>query len=67
MIQPIVYSNITEKNALEHEMFKALSPEESMIQALELLDFFAALRGKAEDMYDDAYGEVEWIELTFKK
>ena len=63
-IKPIVYSDIEEKNILERDMFKALSPNESLIHALEMMDLFAAMRKRPQYPEDKQY---PWIILKFKE
>jgi hypothetical protein len=66
MLEAIVYSDIEQKNILEKQGFVALSPHESLIHSLDVMDFFAALRGKP--MLGEELGErIEWIELNYKK
>ena len=64
LIKPIVYSSIEEKNKLESVMFVALSPQESLIQALEMMDLYASLRARPHYTEDNEY---PWIILKFKK
>jgi hypothetical protein len=64
LIKPIIYSDIAEKNILEREMFKPLSPTESLIRALEMMDLFASIRKRPHYPEDDRY---PWIVLNFKK
>ncbi len=45
MIKPILYHSIEEKNQLERQMFKALTPEQALIRALD--DGFDASIGKS--------------------
>jgi hypothetical protein len=44
MIKPILYSNIEDKNCFEKEMFKALSPKEALVRALDMIDLMVQLR-----------------------
>jgi hypothetical protein len=44
MIKPILYSNIEDKNRFEKEMFKALSPKEALVRALDMIDLMVQLR-----------------------
>lgn len=55
-----VYSSVEEMNSATEE--RSISPTESLIQCLDLLDFYAALNKnkKAELQSSDA---IEWIEL----
>ena len=64
LIKPILYSDITEKSILEKKMFKSLSPQESLIRTLEMMDLYAAMRKRPHDPDDDNY---PWIILKFKK
>jgi len=64
-IKPIIYSSIEQKNVLEREMFKALSPTESLIRTLDMMDFFAALRKKRAPHPDDE--RYPWIILKVKE
>jgi len=63
-IKPIIYSSIEEKNILEKGMFKPLSPKESLIYTLDMMDLFASMRGRSPHPEDDLY---PWIILKFKK
>ncbi len=62
-IKPIVYSDIAEKNTLERKMFKPLSPTESLIHTLDMMDLFAAMRKRPHYPEDDMH---PWIILKFK-
>ena len=62
-IKPIIYSSIDQKNILEREMFKALSPSESLIRALDMMDLFASMRKLPHYPEDDMY---PWIILKIK-
>lgn len=55
-----VYSSVDEMNSATEEI--SISPTDSLIQCLDLLDFYAALNknNKAEFQSSDA---IEWIEL----
>ena len=64
MIEPIVYTEIEQKNILEKQSFAALSPEESLIHTLNVMDFIAALRGIPENNQDQS---IDWIVLNFVK
>jgi hypothetical protein len=63
-IKPIIYSSIEQKNILEREMFKPMSPQDSLIQALDMMDLFASMRKRPHYPEDDLY---PWIILKFKK
>jgi hypothetical protein len=63
-IKPILYSSIEEKNMLERKMFEPLSPTESLIHTLDMMDLFAAMRERPHYPEDDEY---PWIILKFKK
>jgi len=63
-IKPIVYSDIVEKNVLEKRMFKPLSPQESLIHTLNMMDLFASMRKRPHHPDDDKY---PWIILKLKK
>jgi hypothetical protein len=64
-IKPIIYSSIEEKNILERGMFKPMSPKESLIHTLAMMDFFAALRKKRVPHPDDE--KYPWIILKVKE
>jgi len=55
-----VYSSVDEMNSATEEI--SISPTDSLIQCLDLLDFYAALNknNKVEFQSSDA---IEWIEL----
>jgi hypothetical protein len=61
----IVYSDIREKNILEREMFKPLSPHDSLIHTLDMMDLYASMREKRPPHKEDT--EYPWIILKFKK
>lgn len=63
-IKPIVYSNIEEKNKLERELFKPLSPSESLVHTLEMMDLFVSMRGERPHHPED--DEYPWIILKMK-
>lgn len=64
MIKPILYHHIEEKNRLELAMFKALTPEQALIRALDVIDLMAQLQKASgrERKKDD----IDWIVLTPK-
>ena len=61
MPELIVYSDIAQKNEIERKMFKALSPMESLIHTLNMMDLYAAMNSHRKD--DDG---IDWIILEFK-
>lgn len=66
MIKPILYQSIEEKNQLERQMFKALTPEQALIRALDVMDLMLQLErasGRERKKEDD----IDWIVLTPKK
>lgn len=66
MIKPILYRSIEEKNQLERQMFKALTPEQALIRALDVMDLMLQLErasGRVRKKEDD----IDWIVLTPKK
>ncbi|MFM8744930.1 MAG: hypothetical protein ACKODM_16590 [Cytophagales bacterium] len=66
MMKPILYHSIEEKNLLEREMSKALSPKEALIKALDIIDLYVQLRklsGNTSRETDD----IHWIILSPKK
>jgi hypothetical protein len=66
MIKPILYHSIEEKNQLEQQMFKALTPEQALIRALDVMDLMLQLErasGRERKKEDD----IDWIVLTPKK
>lgn len=60
----IVYDGFEKKNALENEMKPLLSPQESLIHTLNLMDFMAALQKKNTSTADE---KIEWIVLELAK
>lgn len=66
MIKPILYHSIEEKNQLERQMFRALTPEQALIRALDMMDLMLQLErasGRERKKEDD----IDWIVLTPKK
>jgi hypothetical protein len=66
MIKPILYHSIEEKKELERQLFKALTPEQAMIRALDVIDLMVQLQrasGRERKKEDD----IDWIVLTPKK
>jgi hypothetical protein len=66
MIKPILYSNIEDKNCFEKEMFKALSPKEALVRALEMIDLMVHLR-RASGIVIEEKDDMDWIVLPLKK
>jgi hypothetical protein len=62
-VKPIVYSHIEEKNILEKELFKPMTPSESLVHALDMMDLFASMRERPHHPEDDEY---PWITLKLK-
>lgn len=62
MIKPILYHNIEEKNQLERQMFKALTPEQALIRALDVMDFMLQLE-RASGRERKKKDEIDWIVL----
>jgi hypothetical protein len=60
----IVYDGFEKKNALKNEMKPVLSPEESLIHTLNLMDFMVALQKKNTSTADE---KIEWIVLELAK
>ncbi len=58
-----VYSSIEEMKMDEKK--EVLSPVESLIQCLDLLDFYAALKNDGITM--NAKNDIDWIDLKFKE
>lgn len=65
MIKPILYSNIEDKNRLEKEMFKALSPKEALVRALDMIDLMVQLR-RASGIAIEEKDDIDWIVLPIK-
>lgn len=65
MIKPILYSNIEDKNRLEKEMFKALSPKEALVRALDMMDLMVQLR-RASGIVIEEKDDIDWIVLPLK-
>ncbi len=63
MLKVIHYDAIEKKNILEGRMVKSLTPTESLVHCLDLLDFMAAFRSVREPEVD----EIDWIVLEIKK
>jgi hypothetical protein len=56
----IVYHAVEEKNKLEHQMRQPMTPEQSLILTLNMMDFMAVLRPQhARDDED----QIPWIIL----
>jgi len=64
LIQPILYADILEKTILEKKMFRPLSPQESLIHTLDMMDLYASMRKRPHYQEDNTY---PWIILKFKK
>jgi hypothetical protein len=64
-IKPITYSSIEQKNILEKEMFKALSPSDNLIHTLDMMDLFVSMT--KERPYHPEDDEYSWIILKLKK
>ncbi|MBI1769665.1 MAG: hypothetical protein HYR67_14960 [Bacteroidetes bacterium] len=62
-IKPIIYSDIKEKNFLERKMFRPLTPSESLIHTLDVMDWMASMK-KREPHPDDVL--YPWIILKFQ-
>jgi hypothetical protein len=60
----ILYNDVKEKNVIEAKLSKPLSPVESLIHCLNVIDFIAALRNSAVEKNIEE--EIEWIILPFK-
>jgi hypothetical protein len=60
----ILYDGFEKKNALENKMKSILSPEESLIHTLNLMDFMVALQKKDTPTADE---KIEWIVLELAK
>ncbi len=61
----VVYSDVNAKRGEEAE--PPLSPTESMIRCLDLLDFNAALTKAGKFTYRKQSDGIKWIELNFLK
>jgi hypothetical protein len=59
----IVYHDITEKNEIERERFKALDPDQALIHALDMMDFMAAFAERKKEVDDG----IPWIRLKIKR
>jgi hypothetical protein len=67
MEKAILYSEIREKKALVEEPL-TLSPTESLIRCLDVLDFNAALlKSNPHRSLKNEVPAIEWIELKFRK
>ncbi len=66
MIKPILYSQIEEKNQLERQMFKALTPEQALIRALDVMDLMLQLE-RASGRERKKRDEIDWIVLRQDK
>jgi len=64
-IKPILYHDISEKTILEKNMFRSLTPHESLVHTLDMMDLFAAMRKERPHHPDD--DEYPWIILKIKK
>jgi hypothetical protein len=56
----IVYHAIEEKTRLEHEMHRRITPDESLILTLDLMDFMSVLHPRDIQTHDDT---IPWIIL----
>lgn len=65
MIKPILYHQIEDKNRLERGMFKALSPQEALIRALDMMDLMVQLR-RASGIAREGKDDIDWIVLPLK-
>jgi hypothetical protein len=65
MIKPILYSHIEDKNRLEREMFKALTPHEALVRALDVMDLMVQLR-RASGIVREERDGIDWIVLPVK-
>jgi hypothetical protein len=65
MIKPILYSTIEDKNRLEKEMFKAISPKEALVRALDMMDLMVQLR-RASGIAIEEKDDIDWIVLPIK-
>lgn len=64
MIKAISYDSIDKKNDLEKGMHSPLTPEESLIHCLNVMDFMAVFRNKDIPVKPD---NIKWIVLEKKK
>ena len=61
-----VYSDVSEKKSVTLD--QSLSPKESLIRCLDLLDFNRALvKSSNLDIKKKQYKSINWIELSFLK
>ena len=63
MIEPIIYTAIEQKNALERKTIGYFSPEESLIHCLNVLDFNKAMKSPVHHKSNDADERIQWIVL----
>lgn len=66
MIEPIIYTTIEQKNILEREMISYLSPQESLIHCLNVLDLNSAMKSQINNSGIDSNERIPWIILTIK-
>lgn len=64
MAKVIRYDSIEEKSVIESSMVRRLTPEESLIHCLDVMDFMASFRNKNIPRESD---NIEWIILEKKK
>lgn len=64
MIEIIHYDEIEKKNIIEGNLIQTMTPNESLIHCLDLLDFMAAFRREREEEQND---EIDWIILEVKR
>lgn len=65
MIKPILYSNIAEKKIFNEGVSEILSPLESLIQGLNVMDLNAALK-QSNNINLVEVEDIVWIELKFR-
>lgn len=66
MIEPIIYTTIEQKNILEKEMIRYLSPQESLIHCLNVLDLNSAMKSRNNNSEIDSDEGIQWIILPLK-
>ena len=60
----IVYHSIEEKQTLEHNLFKALTPAESVQRTLDVMDLMISFR---KDKVSFEEEDIPWIVLEIEK
>ncbi len=66
MIDPIIYVTIEQKNLLEKEMIRHVSPQESLIHCLNVIDLSLAMKSQFHNKATATDDKIKWIILSLK-